>query len=126
MIFPSMNDLPLQILEDKFIPAQGIELSRQRALAGIYVQNLVGASGAIYGVLIAYAVYFPNTELMFMLIPYPIKAKYLVPGLLLIDLTLGISGFDWDNIAHFAHIGGAVTGFILVKYWRRFDRNSFW
>jgi rhomboid-like protein len=75
---------------------------------------------------VAFAFLFPNTELMLMFVPYPIKAKYLVPGLIAVDLVFGISNFSGDSIAHFAHIGGAITGLILVNYWRKKDRSHFW
>jgi len=89
------------------------------------ITPMVGASGCVYGILVAYAMFFPNSELMFIFIPYPIKAKYMVPGLMLLDLFLGISSFSWDNIAHFAHLGGALTGFILIKIWNK-DRTKFY
>ena len=63
---------------------------------------------------------------MIMFIPYPIKAKYLIPGFIALDLFLGISNFGWDPIAHFAHIGGAIFGFALVYYWRKFDKTNFY
>ncbi|MEO0046219.1 MAG: hypothetical protein RL705_1410 [Bacteroidota bacterium] len=90
----------------------------------------LGASGAIYGLLTAFAFMFPNAELGLMFIPIPIKAKYFVPGLLAIDLFLGfkggsIFGNGGTGIAHFAHIGGALTGFIMMWYWKRnqFNKN---
>ncbi len=89
----------------------------------------VGASGAIYGLLVAFAFMFPNTGLMLMFVPVPIKAKYFVPGLLLIDLFLGITGKSifggGSGIAHFAHIGGALVGFLMMWYWKKsqFNRN---
>lgn len=87
----------------------------------------VGASGAIYGLLTAFAFMFPNAELALMFIPVPIKAKYFVPGLLAIDLFLGFGGSSifgggGTGIAHFAHVGGAIVGFIMMWYWKK---NSF-
>jgi membrane associated rhomboid family serine protease len=89
--------------------------------------TMIGASGAIYGLLVAFAFMFPNAELMLMFVPVPIKAKYFVPGLLGIDLFLGIKGSSifgtgGIGIAHFAHVGGAVMGFIMMWYWKK---NSF-
>lgn len=88
---------------------------------------IVGASGAIYGLLLAFGMYFPNAELMLIFLPIPIKAKYFIPILMIIELYLGLNQFSWDNIAHFAHLGGALTGFLLILYWRkfgsRFDEN---
>ena len=81
----------------------------------------VGASGAIYGVLVAFGLMFPNIELMLMFIPVPVKAKYFIPGLILIDLFFGITGSPM-GIAHWAHIGGALFGFIMAWYWKK---NSF-
>jgi membrane associated rhomboid family serine protease len=75
---------------------------------------------------VAFAYLFPNTELMFMFIPYPIKAKYLVPIIIGLDLFLGLSNFQGDPIAHYAHLGGAITGFLLVYYWKKRDRKHFW
>ncbi len=82
----------------------------------LYHVPAVGASGAIYGILAAYALCFPNHKLMLIFIPYPIAAKYFVPVLLLIDLLSGITGFSifGSNIAHFAHVGGAIVGFVLA------------
>ncbi len=82
---------------------------------------MVGASGAIFGVLIAFGMKFPNARLMLIFPPIPIKAKYLIPIMIYLELTLGVANFEWDNIAHFAHLGGALFGFLLILYWRKFD-----
>ncbi|MBN2349304.1 MAG: rhomboid family intramembrane serine protease [Bacteroidales bacterium] len=84
----------------------------------------VGASGAVFGILIAFAMIFPNVELMIIFFPVPIKAKYLIPLYAVAELFFGIANFQWDNVAHFAHLGGALVGFILVKIWKqnRFTR----
>ena len=88
-----------------------------------YMQNpgayVLGASGALYGVLVAFALYFPNQKIMLLIPPIPIKAKYLVGALVLIDLFSGFSGAS-TGVAHFAHLGGALFGALLVLYWRRF------
>ena len=78
----------------------------------------VGASGAIYGLLVAFAMMFPNFKIM---LPVPVAAKHFVPVLLLIDLTAGFTGFSifGQNIAHFAHLGGALMGFLMVHYFKR-------
>jgi membrane associated rhomboid family serine protease len=88
------------------------------------IAPVVGASGAIMGVFAAFAYLFPNTEMYFLFIPFPIKAKWMVIGLAAFDLFGGISG--GDNIAHFAHLGGALTGFILVLIWNRTNRRRFY
>lgn len=83
----------------------------------------VGASGSIYGLLVAFAFMFPNAEMLMIFLPIPIKAKYFVPGLLLIDIFSGISsssiiGGPSTGTAHFAHIGGAIFGFLMMLFWR--------
>jgi membrane associated rhomboid family serine protease len=87
-------------------------------LQEILFAPMVGASGAIFGLLIAFGMLYPNAELMIMFIPVPVKAKYIIPVYVLIELSLGVGQFGGDNVAHFAHLGGAILGFILVKAWR--------
>ena len=79
---------------------------------------IVGASGAIMGVFIAFAFLFPDVKLMLIFPPIPIKAKYLMLGLVAFDLFSGVSGMN-TGIAHFAHLGGAITGFILMVMWKK-------
>ena len=83
--------------------------------------TVVGASGAIYGVLVAFALLFPNAKLALIFLPVPVAAKYFVPALLLLDLFSGVTGISFfgGGIAHFAHIGGAIIGFALMMYWRK-------
>ncbi len=76
----------------------------------------VGASGAVFGILLAFGMLFPNTQLMLLFPPIPIKAKYFVIGYGAIELYLGFTQ-QGSNVAHFAHIGGMLFGFILIKYW---------
>lgn len=84
----------------------------------------IGASGAVFGVLVAFAMTFPNTELYIMFIPVPIKAKWAILGLILLDLFGGLFQATGDNIAHYAHLGGAITGFILLKFWNKTNRKT--
>ena len=77
----------------------------------------VGASGAVYAILLAFGMLFPNSEIFIFPIPMPIKAKYFVIGYAVLELVLGISG--GDGVAHFAHLGGMLFGFILIIYWRK-------
>lgn len=88
-------------------------------LDGKMNSQIVGASGAIYGLLLAFGMQFPNAELMLIFLPIPIKAKYFIPILMVIELFLGVNQYAWDNIAHFAHLGGAITGFFLILFWRK-------
>lgn len=89
-----------------------------------YSGYVVGASGAVMGVFVAFAFLFPNTELFLMFIPVPIKAKWLVMGLIALDLFGGFVPRQGDNVAHFAHLGGAVTGFLIVLIWNKTNRRT--
>jgi len=107
-----------------------IPLSDFNSFMGSYLGTSVGASGAIYGLLTAFAFMFPMAELGIMFIPIPIKAKYFVPGIIAIDLFLGFKGSSLfgaggTGIAHFAHVGGAITGFLMMWYWKKnqFNKN---
>lgn len=89
-----------------------------------FLAPAVGASGAVMGVMAAFAYLFPNTELYIMFLPIPIKAKWAILGLVAIDLFGGVAQVSGDNIAHFAHLGGAITGFLIVLYWNKTNRRS--
>jgi membrane associated rhomboid family serine protease len=87
-----------------------------------YVGMTVGASGAVFGVLLAFGMMFPNTQLFLLFPPIPIKAKYFVIGYGLLSLYMGFSGLrpgSTDNVAHFAHLGGMVFGYFIIRHWRR-------
>ncbi len=84
----------------------------------------VGASGAVYGVLLAFGMLFPNTQLMLLFPPIPIKAKYFVIGYGALELYLGFTQSN-SNIAHFAHLGGMLFGFLLIKYWNKTNRSFY-
>tara|TARA_Y100000768_G_scaffold247211_1_gene187531 strand:+ start:52 stop:795 length:744 start_codon:yes stop_codon:yes gene_type:complete len=88
--------------------------------------SMVGASGALYGIIVAFAFLFPNVSLFLIFIPIPIKAKYFVPILIAGDLFFGVSNsFSIGPIAHFAHVGGALTGLAMMIYWKKnqFNKN---
>lgn len=91
-------------------------------LWGILAGPMVGASGAIFGVVAGFALLFPNAELFFMFIPFPVKAKYLLPIIVIASLYFGFRQFQWDNIAHFAHLGGALIGCLWILAFKR-NRN---
>ncbi len=111
--------------EGRYYPdSQGYLLPAVKAVS-INNVGMVGASGAIMGLLAAFAYLFPNTELMLIFLPIPVKAKYFIPFYMLIELFLGVNRFEWDNIAHFAHLGGAIAGFILVYFWNK-KRDNFY
>lgn len=86
----------------------------------------VGASGAIYGILVAFGMLFPNVELFLLFVPVPIKAKYFIPALIGLDLFSGFTGYSLfgGGIAHFAHVGGALFGFIMMWYWKKNQFNQ--
>ncbi len=85
---------------------------------------MLGASGAVFGLLAAFGYLFPNTELMLLFPPIPIKAKFFVIGYAVLELYLGFSNNPTDNVAHFAHLGGALVGIIIVIIWQR-NKNQF-
>ncbi|MBC7890406.1 MAG: rhomboid family intramembrane serine protease [Ferruginibacter sp.] len=100
------------------------DMDRYQAI--LRVSATVGASGAIMGVLAAFGYLFPNTELIIFPIPIPVKAKWAILGMIAIDVFGGVVKVQGDNIAHFAHIGGAVTGFLLVLYWNKKNKKTFY
>lgn len=78
----------------------------------------IGASGAVFGILLGFGMLFPNAPLFLMFIPVPIKAKYMVIGYGLVELFTGVIGFSGDNVAHFAHLGGMLFGYFLIRFWK--------
>ncbi len=105
-----------------------ISLDDLKSFQEAYYAPMVGASGCIMGILAAFGMMNPNAELMLIFLPIPVKAKYFIPGLILLDLVSGITGhsiFSPSNTAHFAHVGGALTGFLIMWYWKKtqFNRN---
>ena len=83
----------------------------------------VGASGAIYGILLGFGMLFPNEKMFVFPLPFPIPAKYFVAGYALIEFFSGMANNPGDNVAHFAHLGGMIFGFILIMYWRNQNRR---
>lgn len=92
-----------------------------------YSMGSLGASGAIMGLLVGFGMLFPNTPLMLIFLPIPIKAKYFIPAVVLLDIILGFTGGSsifGVNIAHWAHVGGALTGLIIAWYWKKNNMNT--
>lgn len=85
----------------------------------LYHTPAVGASGAIYGILVAFGLTYPDAKLALIFFPVPIAAKYFIPLIILSDLFFGMTSYSIGNIAHFAHIGGAIIGFIIAWYWKK-------
>ncbi|RBQ02806.1 rhomboid family intramembrane serine protease [Pedobacter miscanthi] len=100
---------------NKYIPKNQAEIGLIR---DIYFGPMLGASGAIFGLLVGFGMLYPNAELLIMFIPIPVKAKYIIPVYIVIELVLGVGKFQGDSVAHYAHLGGALIGFILVKIWK--------
>lgn len=89
------------------------------SLYGLYHTPTVGASGAIFGILLAFGYMFPNVRLYLLFPPMPIKARTMVIGYAAIELLLGIYNNQADTVAHFAHLGGMVAGLLILLYWRK-------
>ena len=84
--------------------------------------NTVGASGAVYAILLAFGMMFPDSEMYVFPIPFPVKAKFFVLGYAALELLLGIGGHD--GVAHFAHLGGMLFGIFLIIYWRKHNGSG--
>lgn len=87
-------------------------------ITSLYNTPAVGASGAVYGVLVAFGLYFKDAKLALLFFPVPIAAKYFIPLMIVGDLFFGMTKYSVGNIAHFAHVGGALIGFIIAYYWK--------
>jgi membrane associated rhomboid family serine protease len=96
-----------------------------RKLQDIYLTPILGASGAIFGLLVAVYLLYPDVEVYIYFIPIPVKMKYLVPVYVLFELYSGFSQSPGDSVAHFAHLGGALIGFIVIKIWGVHKPNNF-
>ncbi len=95
---------------------------------GAFNSTMVGASGAIMGVLVAFGMLFPESKLMLIFLPIPIKAKYFIPAIIAMDLFSGITGqsiFSPSNTAYMAHVGGAFTGFLLMYFWKKNEKDKY-
>ena len=88
------------------------------------MMTTVGASGAVYAILLAFGMLFPDNRLFIFPLPFPIKAKFFVIGYAAIELWSGLANNIGDNVAHFAHLGGMLFGLILILYWRKKSNNN--
>ena len=119
---PLMKDMAqLSTYEpDTLIPISGYSHTAEQWL-NLYMKRIsistVGASGAVYAILMAFGILFPNQPMYIFPLPMPIKTKWMIIGYIAIELYLGLTGND--GIAHFAHLGGLVFGFLLIMYWRK-------
>lgn len=109
---------------------QGITSSQRvqlQQMFGVFNASMVGASGCIMGILAAFGMMNPDAKLMLIFLPIPIKAKYFIPGIILLDLISAFTGqsfFSPSNTAFMAHVGGALTGFVIMWYWRKNQFNQ--
>ena len=116
--FADIYDLAKLNLQGQYHTSAIVEAnSAARQLLDFYISPMVGASGAIYGLLLAFAVLYPDEKLMLIFFPVPIKAKYFIPIMVLIEFYMGYKNIG--NVAHFAHLGGGLIGFLLARSWKR-------
>ena len=102
-------------------------IDKMQEFISVFHATMVGASGAIMGVLVAFGMMYPESKLMLIFLPVPIKAKYFIPGIIALDLISAITGqsfFSPSNTAYMAHIGGALTGFLIMLYWKKTQFNK--
>ena len=108
-----------------------IGIEKVASIFSNFNSTMVGASGAIMGILVAFGMFFPESKLMLLFLPIPIKAKYFIPAIIIMDLFSAITGqaiFSPSNTAYIAHLGGALTGFIIMYFWKkdRFNKNRWY
>lgn len=127
-----------EVLQQKMMPLlsefneSGSKIGRSELEAFFHLNvlsngSMVGASGAIMGVLVAFGMLYPDAKLMMIFLPIPIKAKYFIPGIIALDLISALTGqsfFSPSNTAYIAHIGGALTGFLIMWYWKKTQFNK--
>uniref|UniRef100_UPI004048BF07 rhomboid family intramembrane serine protease n=1 Tax=Flavobacterium sp. TaxID=239 RepID=UPI004048BF07 len=124
-VFEALNEGKYNLIWTEYLSSGSFE-----RMVSAFITPVVGASGAVYGLLVAFAYLYPNAELALMFIPVPIKAKYFVPIWILgFDVCYGIIGgylgLTSSNFGHFAHLGGALVGFLMMWFWKKnqFDKN---
>lgn len=108
-----------KILSESMTQTKAADIGNIIEINSLYNTPAVGASGAVYGVLVAFGLYFKDAKLALIFFPVPIAAKYFIPVMILGDLFFGMTKYSIGNIAHFAHIGGALIGFIIAWYWKK-------
>jgi membrane associated rhomboid family serine protease len=104
----------------QYVNAGGVQMTTD---AYINLWTTIGASGAVYAILLAFGMIFPNERLFIIPFPFPIKAKWLVTGYIVIELFSAMSG-PGDGVAHMAHLGGMLFGFLLIRYWQKHPDSS--
>jgi membrane associated rhomboid family serine protease len=104
----------------QYVNAGGVQMTTD---AYINLWTTIGASGAVYGILLAFGMIFPNERLFIIPFPFPIKAKWLIVGYIAIELFSAMTG-PGDGVAHMAHLGGMLFGFLLIRYWQKHPDSS--
>ena len=104
----------------QYVSAGGVQMTTD---AYINLWTTIGASGAVYGILLAFGMIFPNERLFIIPFPFPIKAKWLIVGYIAIELFSAMTG-PGDGVAHMAHLGGMLFGFLLIRYWQKHPDSS--
>ena len=102
----------------------GLPTETMNEFYSLYHTPAVGASGAVYGVLVAFGLMFPDAKLALIFFPVPIAAKYFIPLMIAGDLFFGVTKYSIGNVAHFAHVGGALIGFLIAWYWKKNEFKS--
>ena len=92
--------------------------------AFLNMMNTVGASGAVYAILLGFGMQYPNQPIFVFPLPVPIKAKFFVAGYAILELVMGLSNNVHDNVAHFAHLGGMIFGVFMILYWRKKNKSN--
>ena len=103
------------------------QFTKLKNIFPIYNASMVGASGCIMGILVAFGMMNPEAKLMLIFLPIPIKAKYFIPGIIVLDVISALTGqsfFSPSNTAYMAHVGGALTGFLIMWYWKKTQFNK--
>jgi len=103
------------------------QFTKLKNIFPIYNASMVGASGCIMGILAAFGMMNPEAKLMLIFLPIPIKAKYFIPGIIVLDVISALTGqsfFSPSNTAYMAHVGGALTGFLIMWYWKKTQFNK--
>ena len=124
MMTPSAIEYVIKGGADLIVSGRNYVDPNMGELNALYNTGLVGASGSLFGFLLAFGMLFPNTSLYMMFIPVPIKAKYFVAGYGALELINGIQQRPGDNVAHFAHLGGMLFGYLLIKYWQKNEKTK--
>ena len=122
-----VQGIEIYMVMDTFMPdlSKSYPTEIVNAVSPILYTPTVGASGAIYGLLLGFGMLFPNREMMLLFLPIPIKAKYFVAIFGAIALFSGLANRSGDNVAHFAHLGGMLFGYLMIKYWQRHNHRSY-